>query len=366
MSSPSSNSSDPTGKRSRNDTPLPADRLIEPCGLLDGSLGRDAVRGGCALPLAGGGAFTLARLIAGTTSRLVPAGDLPEAWRNVAARLAAVPPAWAGLGPGPVVMGILNVTPDSFSDGGDHVDPGRAAAAGHAMVAAGAGLLDVGGESTRPGSQPVSPEEEQARILPVIRRLRDVGVPISVDTRHAATMAAALDAGAAIVNDVSGLAHDPAAAALVAARAAPVVLMHMRGTPATMASLARYDDVALEVTRELAGRVAAAVAAGIALERIVIDPGIGFAKSVRHSLETLRRLPLLLNLGCRVLVGSSRKSFISGVVDAVPPKQRVPGSLASGLFALSRGASILRVHDVAETVQAVRVWQALNNDAGIG
>jgi dihydropteroate synthase len=365
MSSPSSNSSDPTGKSGR-ESPRPDDRLIEPCGLLDGPLGQEAVRGGFARPLAGGGAFTLARLIEGTASRLVPAAELPEVWRQVADRLAAVPPAWARLGPGPVVMGILNATPDSFSDGGDHVDPGRAAAAGHEMVAAGAGLLDVGGESTRPGSAPVPPEEEQARILPVIRRLRDAGVPISVDTRHAATMAAALDAGATIVNDVSALAHDPAAAALVAARDAPVVLMHMRGTPATMASLARYDDVALEVTRELAARVAAAVAAGIARERIVVDPGIGFAKTVRHSLEVLRRLPLLLNLGCRVLVGSSRKSFISGVVDAVPPKQRGPGSLASGLFALSRGASILRVHDVAETVQAVRVWRALGEDAGAG
>jgi dihydropteroate synthase len=235
------------------------------------------------------------------------------------------------------------------------------------MVAAGAGVLDVGGESTRPGSLPVAPEEEQARILPVIRRLRDIGVPISVDTRNAATMAAALDAGSSIINDVSGLAHDPAATALAAARDVPVVLMHMRGTPATMASLAQYDDVALEVTRELAARVDAAIAAGIARERIVVDPGIGFAKLVRHSLDTLRRLPLLLNLGCRVLVGVSRKSFIGAVGGAdaagpVPPKQRGAGSLAAALFALSRGASILRVHDVAETVQAVRVWQALRDD----
>ena len=172
-------------------------------------------------------------------------------------------------------------------------------------------------------------------------------------------MAAALDAGACIVNDVSALAHDPAAVALVAARGAHVVLMHMRGTPETMGDLANYRDVALEVTGELAARIATAEAAGIPCARIVVDPGIGFAKRVHHSLDVLRRLPCCSNLGCHILVGASRKSFISGVVDALPPKRRVPGSLAAALFALSHGATVLRVHDVVETVQAVRVWQAL-------
>jgi dihydropteroate synthase len=334
-------------------------RLIEPLALLEGTSAVAAIRQGDALPLAGGQAFCLARLIDGTTTRLLSVCDLPEDWRDVAARLASAPTRWAGLDPGPLVMGILNVTPDSFSDGGDLIDPARAIEAGHAMVAAGADVLDIGGESTRPGCAPVPPEREQARILPVIQALRDCGVPLSVDTRNASTMAAALDAGAAIVNDVSGLTHDPAAAALVAARFCPVVLMHMRGTPATMRELADYQDVAVEVTRELAERVRAAEAAGIAREQIVVDPGIGFAKTVGHSLTVIRRLPLLLNLGCPVLVGASRKSFISGVVDTVPPKGRTPGSLAAGLFALSRGASILRVHDVADTVQAVRIWQAL-------
>jgi len=338
-------------------------KLIEPLALLDGMTAVAAVRSGEALPLAGGRAYCLARLIEGVTARLVSARDLPEDWCDVAARLAAVPAVWAGLGPDPVVMGILNVTPDSFSDGGDHGDPARAVAAGRAMVAAGAGLLDIGGESTRPGCAPVPPECEQARILPVIHGLRDSFVPLSVDTRNASTMAAALDAGATIINDVSGLTHDPEAAALVAARGCPVVLMHMRGTPATMTGLAGYTDVTVEVTRELADRVRAAEAAGIRRAQIIVDPGIGFAKTVSHSLELIRRLPLLLNLGCRILVGASRKSFISGVVDTAPPKGRVPGSLAAGLFALSRGASVLRVHDVADTVQAARIWQALRAGA---
>jgi len=289
----------------------------------------------------------------------VAAPYIPADWRDSAARLGAVPPDWAGLGNSPLVMGIVNVTPDSFSDGGDRFDTGRACAAAGEMVAAGAGILDIGGESTRPGAGAVSPEDEQSRILPVIRGVRDLGVPVSVDTRNAATMAACLDAGATIINDISALAHDPAAAPLIAARGAPVVLMHMRGTPETMASLAEYDDVAVAVTRELARRIAAAEAAGIARARIAVDPGIGFAKQVQHNLELLRRLPLLANLGCRILVGASRKSFIAGVVDPIPPKRREPGSLAAALFALSRGATILRVHDVAATVQAVRVWQAL-------
>jgi dihydropteroate synthase len=335
-------------------------RLIEPLGLLSGASATDAIGRGIALPLTGEkNAYTVVRLIEGAEMVVVDAKNLPDSWREVATMLAAAPPAWAGLDENPVVMGILNVTPDSFSDGGDFFDPARAAEAGVAMVAAGAGILDIGGESTRPGANPVAPDAEIARVVPVIRRLADVGVPLSIDTRHAAVMAAALDAGATIVNDVTGLAHDPAAAALVAARGAPVVLMHMRGTPETMATRAMYDDVGVDVTIELARRIEAAEAAGIAREKIVVDPGIGFAKHPRHSLEMLRRLPILCNLGCRILVGASRKSFISRTVRNPDPKQLGPGSIAAALFALSGGASILRVHDVAETVQAVRLWQAM-------
>lgn len=260
-------------------------------------------------------------------------------------------------------MGVLNVTPDSFSDGGRHADRQRAIEAGLAMAAAGADIVDVGGESTRPGAPPIPPEIEQARVVPVIRALAAAGVRVSIDSRNAATMAAALDAGAAIVNDVSALTHDPAAAALVAARGCPVVLMHMRGEPATMNEHAVYADIAREVAGELAAHIAAATQAGIAPEAIAIDPGIGFAKLAPQSLELLRRLPELAALGRPILVGVSRKSFIGRIGGEPDPLRRLPGSLAAGLFAVSRGAHILRVHDVAETVQALRLWTALVSPA---
>ncbi len=272
---------------------------------------------------------------------------------------------WAGLTlDRPRVMGVLNVTPDSFSDGGRHADPANAIAAGTAMADAGADIVDVGGESTRPHSQPTPPDEEQARILPVIRALAANGVRVSVDTRHAATMAAALDAGALIVNDTSALTHDPAAAPLVAARRCPVVLMHMRGTPADMHTHASYTDIAAEVARELGERIDAAVAAGIAREQIAIDPGIGFAKHAGHSIELLHRLPELAVLGRPILIGVSRKSFIGRLSGEPVAERRLAGSLAAALFALARGAAILRVHDVAETIQAIKVWCALSAAAG--
>lgn len=268
-------------------------------------------------------------------------------------------PIWAGLTlDRPRVMGVLNVTPDSFSDGG-RADPETAIAAGLAMHADGADIVDVGGESTRPGASPTAPEIERARILPVIRALAAAGVLVSVDTCHAATMAAALDSGAAIVNDITGLTHDPASAALVAARRCPVILMHMRGTPATMMALARYDDVAAEVTAELAGRIAAALQAGIRHDAIAIDPGFGFAKHPPHSLALLRGLASLATLGRPIVAGVSRKGFIGATSGESDPARRFPGSIAAGLFALNQGASVLRVHDVRATVQAVRVWHAL-------
>ena len=272
------------------------------------------------------------------------------------------PLVWAGITlDRPRVMGVLNVTPDSFSDGGDFLDPATAIAAGRAMAEAGADIIDVGGESTRPHALPTPVEVEQARILPVIAGLVAAGVRVSVDTRHAATMAAALDAGAAIINDVYALAYDPAALPLVAARGCPVVLMHMRGTPTDMYARADYNDVVVDVAQELGRRIEAAERAGIARNNIVIDPGIGFAKKARHSLELLRRLHELQSLGCPILVGVSRKSFLGVATGEADPKRRLPGSLAAGLFALSRGAAILRVHDVAETVQAIRLWQALTS-----
>ena len=271
------------------------------------------------------------------------------------------PPVWAGLTlDRPLIMGILNITPDSFSDGG-RLDPAAAIAAGLRLRAEGADIIDVGGESTRPGANPVPPEQEMSRVVPVIRALAAVDAVVSVDTRHAATMAAALDAGARIINDVTALAHDPAARSLVAARRCPVVLMHMRGTPQTMSSLARYDDNGAEVVAELAAQIAAAEAAGIDRASIAIDPGFGFAKHPAHSVALLRRLGDLKTLGLPILVGVSRKGFIRETSGESDPARAFPGSIAAGLFALDRGAAILRVHDVRETVQSVRVWRALND-----
>ncbi len=254
----------------------------------------------------------------------------------------------------PRVMGIVNVTPDSFS--GALANP---IATGLAMIEAGADMIDIGGESTRPGAAPVTPEEEQRRVLPVIEALADRGVPLSIDTRNAATMAAALDAGASIVNDVTGLGHDPDAAPLVAARGCFVVLMHMRGTPQTMATLTAYGDVVAEVIAELTLRVEAAVAAGVTRGQIAIDPGIGFAKTAAQNLLLLQKLEAFRALGLPILVGVSRKSFVGHYAGEPDAARRGPGSLAAALFAVAKGASILRVHDVAETIQALRMWQAL-------
>ncbi len=328
--------------------------VLEPLGILHGAAAREAVASGAALPLAGGpSAFMLAR----RNSVVRPVAAIPEDWAVQA--LVTAPSPWAGLNRRPSVMGILNVTPDSFSDGGDTLAVAAAIEAGHRMIADGAAVLDIGGESTRPGAAPVPPDEEQRRVLPVVSALADLGALISIDTRNAATMAAALDAGATIVNDVSALAHDPAAARLVVDRQCPIILMHMRGTPATMQEHATYQDVAAEVMSELASRISIALAAGVARSSIAIDPGIGFAKTAGQNVEVLQRLPMLLGLGCHIMAGVSRKSFVGTLGGAADPKRRMPGSLAAGLFALAQGATILRVHDVAPTVQAVHVWYEL-------
>ncbi|HVY18195.1 MAG TPA: dihydropteroate synthase [Rhodopila sp.] len=292
------------------------------------------------------------------TGLLDPASDLEL--KDRADRPAKESALWAGLTlDRPRVMGILNLTPDSFSDGGRFASPQAAIEAGLRMAGDGADIIDVGGESTRPGAAPVTPAEEQHRVLPVIKALAAHGLVLSIDTRNAATMRAAIDAGARIVNDVSGLAYDAAAAEVVATLDCPVVLMHMRGTPDTMNDLAVYRDVPAEVRDELAATLEAAVAAGIRPEQIVLDPGIGFAKLAPHSLAMLRGLPALADLGRPLLVGVSRKSFIGRLSRQSEPGRRLGGSLAAGLFAIARGAAILRVHDVAETVQAIRVWQTL-------
>ncbi len=267
---------------------------------------------------------------------------------------------WAGFDlSAPRVMGILNVTPDSFSDGGRRATAETAVAAGRAMLDAGADILDIGGESTRPGAEPVAPDAERARILPVIQALAEVGAVISVDTRNATTMAAALATGARIVNDVSALAHDGDAARVVAEHGAPVVLMHMRGTPATMQYLADYEDVGAEVAAEISHRIVAAEIAGISRAAIALDPGIGFAKTGQQNIALLRSLSPLADLGFPLVVGVSRKGFIGTLSNEPVAARRLGGSIAGALFALTQGARVLRVHDVTETVQAVRVWQAL-------
>jgi dihydropteroate synthase len=277
-----------------------------------------------------------------------------------AGRCGAGVASWAGLSLNrPRIMGVLNVTPDSFSDGGRYHDPGVAIAAGLAMTESGADIVDVGGESTRPGSPPTAPAEERRRVVPVVQALSRRGVCVSIDTRNASTMEAALDAGAAIVNDVSALTHDARSVAVVAAARCPVVLMHMRGTPDTMNAQSVYTDIVAEVRVELAAHIAAAEASGVAPGAIAIDPGIGFAKLAPNSVELLRRLRDLNVLNRAMVVGVSRKSFLGRIAVEADPQRRVAASLAAGLFALGQGAHVLRVHDVAETVQALRVWQAL-------
>ena len=267
---------------------------------------------------------------------------------------------WAGFDLArPLVMGILNATPDSFSGIGATQGAATLIEAGLAMRAAGAAIIDVGGESTRPGAAVVPPDIEIARIVPVISGLAREGAVVSVDTRNAATMRAALDAGARIVNDVSGLRHDPAAMPLVAAAGCPVILMHMRGTPATMSAKAVYDDLVRDVLAELAATRDAALAAGIAAASIALDPGFGFAKRGAQNVALLRALPSFRALGHPVLAGVSRKRFIGELAGEPDPARRDPGSIAAALFAAGQGAKILRVHDVPGTVQALRVWRAL-------
>ncbi|MGO1118402.1 dihydropteroate synthase [Rhodovibrionaceae bacterium A322] len=261
----------------------------------------------------------------------------------------------------PQVMGIINATPDSFSDGGDRYDAGRAVADGLAMVEAGASLVDVGGESTRPGAEPVGLEEELRRTIPVVKALADQGVKVSIDTRHGPVMAEAAAAGAAAINDVTALSGDEDSLRLAAETGLPVYLMHMQGSPQTMQQNPSYVDVSLEVRDYLAGRLEACQDAGIPLEKLAVDPGIGFGKSLAHNLELMDRLALLHGLGVPLLLGASRKSFIGKLSKAEAPKDRLPGSLAAVLAGVARGVQFFRVHDVAETVQALRVWEAMDS-----
>jgi len=321
----------------------------------------DANRPERSLPLAGGLSwFSHCELLSRDAEpRVMPLGEVPD---DVLHQLSRPRPAICGLDlSGPKIMGILNVTPDSFSDGGDHDTLGSAVARAEAMVSQGADILDIGGESTRPGADFVSPEQEIARTVPVIEALgAKATTPISIDTRKADVAHAAAQAGASLFNDVSALSFDPESPATAAALDIPVCLMHASGDPKTMQDNPSYDHVLLDVFDYLQDRRDAAVKAGVKAERIILDPGIGFGKTVAHNLHLLKGLSLFHGLGCPILLGASRKRFIGTLTGAEAAKDRMPGSVAVALEGIRQGAQILRVHDVAATRQAMTLWHHLH------
>ena len=313
-----------------------------------------------ALRLAGGPLWfdRLERLSRTAPPCVIPATDAPA---DVLARLTAPRAPVAGLDMTRTsIMGILNVTPDSFTDGGQHNAPAAALAHARAMQAQGADIIDVGGESTRPGALTVDPEDEIARTAPVIAALRGAGLdlPVSIDTRKTAVAQAAIAAGANLVNDVSGFTFDDTLAGYCAAHDLPVCVMHAQGDPQTMQADPRYDDVLLDVYDFLAARIAALEAAGIPRTRIIADPGIGFGKTQAHNLALLARISLFHALGCPILLGASRKKFIATLGHAPDIEARVHGSVAVALAAAAQGVQVLRVHDVFATRSALTLWQA--------
>jgi len=267
----------------------------------------------------------------------------------------------------PLVMGVLNVTPDSFSDGGKFLDMDAAIRRGRQMRAEGADIIDIGGESTRPGATPVWEGEEAERVVPVIEALAAEGIPLSVDTRHSTVMTKAVEAGAHIINDVSALTYDGDSMKAAVTTDAPIILMHSQGTPKTMQDAPDYDDVLLDVYDYLENRIEACVAAGIDRNRLIVDPGIGFGKRVvQDNLALMNGLAFFHNLGCPVLLGASRKRFIGAITGEEEAGKRMPGSLTAALKGVEQGMQIVRVHDVAETVQAVRLAQAMHDAAMMG
>ncbi|HRQ60371.1 MAG TPA: dihydropteroate synthase [Alphaproteobacteria bacterium] len=262
-------------------------------------------------------------------------------------------------GPDPVIMGIVNVTPDSFSDGGKFYSKNNAIGHGQLLAEQGATILDIGGESTRPGAQVIDPDEEISRVVPVIEGLRGKAPFISIDTRNAKTMRAALAAGANCINDVSGLTHDDEAMGVVAEANVPVFIMHSQGTPQDMQKNPSYNNVVDDVYAFFEERISACRTARIETKNLVLDVGIGFGKTLEHNVLLLRNIKKFHDFGCKLLLGTSRKSFIAALSNGEPPESRQAGSLASALWGLSQGVQIFRVHDVAETAQAFRVWQGI-------
>ena len=341
---------------------------LRPVGLLYGATANEAVASGLALPLAGGPiAFAAAELIQGapgkSKTRLVTARSLAESHdpdlSKVLARVTAARPPFAGLSfDRPLIMGIVNVTPDSFSDGGLYDTKEEAILHAAELADAGAAIIDIGGESTRPDSDAVEEEEELARVVPVLGGLSGLKAVISVDTRKAEVARAVANAGAAILNDVSAFTYDPESVAVAAETRLSVILMHAQGEPKTMHLNPIYTDVVLEVFDYLEQRIEAAKAAGISHAKIAADPGVGFGKTMAHTLRLLADLSLFHALGVPLLVGASRKRFTAGISGGDQPKSREPGSLAVAISAASQGIQILRVHDVAGSRQGLAVWRA--------
>ena len=294
---------------------------------------------------------------------ILPAADTPATWR---AAVSSARPSIAGLDfSAPVIMGILNVTPDSFSDGGSFVSASQALRKAETMVQDGAHLLDIGGESTRPGALEVPYEAEIARTVPVIEAIRrKMDVPLSIDTRKVRVAHAAVEAGANIVNDVSGFNFDPDLGPFCVAASAPVCLTHSQGLPETMQNAPTYDNVLLDVYQFLEQQIELAMGYGLRREQITVDPGLGFGKTQAHNLALIRGLSLFHGLGCAVVLGASRKGFIRDIGQAPAPQDRGPGSIGVALAAAMQGVQILRVHDVAETRQALALWQASTIGAG--
>jgi dihydropteroate synthase len=351
-------------------------RYVRPAGLLaPGETAASLLAAGDALPLAGGPSHFLAiellwrgddnrrqsvtLPLAAARAAAKLAGGATAAWLDERLGVISRPrPAIAGLpDKRPLIMGVVNVTPDSFSDGGRFLDPAAAIGQGRALAAAGADILDIGGESTRPGADPVPPDEEIRRVVPVLEGLRGVA-PRSLDSRRAAVMRAGLAAGAGLLNDVTALTGDAESLAVAGGSRVPIVLMHSKGEPKTMQQGPRYDDAALDIYDYLEGRLAACAAAGIAPGRLIADPGIGFGQTLDHIRLVLRDLALFHGLGVPLLVGLSRKSFIGRISGGAGADARLPGSLAGALWCWRNGVQILRVHDVGETRQALAVWQA--------
>ncbi|NKB44911.1 MAG: dihydropteroate synthase [Alphaproteobacteria bacterium] len=345
-----------------------------PRGITAGDTSASLIEAGHALPLLGNGhAFSSVELVVregDTVRKYAAAVTAFEPWRhildsNLQERFSFLLDAiakprshYAGLSLNqPSIMGVVNVTPDSFSDGGDYATTERAVEHAIALAEAGAGILDIGGESTRPGATPIDTETEQKRVVPVVKALAEKGFIVSIDTRNASTMSASLSAGARIINDVTALSGDPDALEVAVKHKASVILMHMQGEPETMQSAPSYDWVVADVFDYLAARVDTCQKAGMDLASICVDPGIGFGKTDIHNAEIINALAMFHGLGCGLMLGASRKSFIGRLAGAKDPKSRVAGSIAAALAGAAQGAGILRVHDVAETRQALTIWE---------